>query len=171
MLLTTNLAAGLAASRTNSESRTSRPTVPTVAQHQQFLRSLNLHAACLLLSVPNLSGEDRQFLHDIRRSEGRYGMRAIERLMLLSARSLRKAHRIQLGEMIREMSEPATSDPADLYVADMAETEMQSAFDLSVKRFRQFPTRANQEAALKDGREQIAATETVMESIAAFPVQ
>lgn len=173
MLTNQNVAGRLASTREQPEGRLSPSRISTergqlVQRREQFRRVMMLHAGCLLLSVPNLTPDERQFLYDIRREEARTCMTGIPyRLVELTARSTNRTHREQLGKMLASEGNGATMD---LYAADVSETRAQGEFDIAVKKFRQFPSAINREEALRIGREQIAATEEVMQSIAAFKV-
>jgi hypothetical protein len=112
------------------------------------------HASCLLMSVPDLSDSERQFLYDIRRQEGRFPTQSWARLLALTGRSRRVEHRSQLGRLFDRSDLPAAALIA-LKAAALFETEKQGPGDVWIQRLIAEPTPENRDkcsAALRGHR-------------------
>lgn len=159
-MLTMNVSRSLAGSRTNRDDAAERERVSLES-------AIVSHASCLLLSVPDLSTSDRQFLYDIRRREARFPIQSWARLAAITRRSLRPAHRAQMHELFKR-AEVQPCALTDLIEASLAETEAQAIGDVAVQRFLFDRTAANQreaKASMLGHRECIDALVTMIERI------
>lgn len=156
--------ARLAVSRTGSEP----PQRPFSTR--TLIDDLATVASCLLLTVPSLSPAERQFLYDIRRDEARFPTRAIQRLMELSRRSSRPAHREKISEVIRKHSLPL-DESLDVVAASIAETRAQGEADVAVHVFLHDRSPANRERAETALTEHCATMRTLLDVVKATAVR
>jgi hypothetical protein len=130
-MITRSTSAMLAPSRTNHAAHRA-PVRP--ASTRNLIDDLMTVARCLLVSVQDLSKSDRQFLYDMLRDDGRFPVTGLRRLLELSRRSGRKAHREKMPELLRAYCIP-DDDSMDIVAASIAETQAQGAGDVTVHRF------------------------------------
>lgn len=101
---------------------------------ESFEAGLALVARRLLFSAVGLSDGDRQFLHDVTRSEARFPMRALQRLVAISRRSVQPDDREALPELIRR---EILGDESAMTVAAAFdfETSAQGEADMAQRRY------------------------------------
>ncbi|HVX40316.1 MAG TPA: hypothetical protein VHB25_12155 [Gemmatimonadaceae bacterium] len=134
-----------------------------------FVRDLQQVARNLLVSVLGMSNGERQFLHDVARGEGRYQMKALQRLVALSRRSLRPEHREALAEVVRRESLVDVESVRDIALAFDLETTAQAAADPAQRQFERFPSRATQDRVREALTTQLYATRAALDAVEAFP--
>lgn len=120
-------------------SRTMRAAPPTRYQSERVslaatigFRTAIAKAAGAALDIPLLSAADRQLLHDLRRDEGRYQFRAVDRLLDLLAKHPSEAVSMEFAvdiraALVRRRTRARRVD--DLYPAVAEETAAQGEAD------------------------------------------
>jgi len=118
---------------------------------ERFKRGVILIARQLYFSCPAIDEQDRRFLSDVAREEGRYQLKAIQRLARISRESVNPAHRQALTGLIQEFSGASdVVDPAiDLGIAFDRETTINGECNNAQRAFERFPTPANQQRVVE----------------------
>lgn len=130
-------------------------TLTEVQLAEALHADLSYIARRLLFSGVALSESDRDFLADIGRSEIRYKMMALTRLILLSRRAPAVDDQLALSERVRSLclsAAPCANGAVhvtDVFHAAHEETLTQGEADVAVHRFERFPDRATKETALQ----------------------
>lgn len=145
------------------------PNAAVVAE-SRFTGELGEFAHQLLRALPDdATTQDRQFLKDVARGEGRYKLVTLRRLSALSRRSANPAHREALAEIIR--ADTLAGERAEVSIEELfsEETRAQSECDLEQLQFAAHPkcptTRQRLTIAL---RRQLALTRRLLDGIAAL---
>lgn len=99
--------------------------------HGSFATALRDFSRELERDVPDASPQDRQFLQDIRRGEGRYKLVTLRRLAALSRRSTNVAHHEALAEIIRADTLAGEKPAASIAELFTEETLAQGECDLA----------------------------------------
>ena len=148
----------VAAGRTSSEAQ----------QQDAFMRDFQSIARKLYLSCPSASTDDKQFLQDVMR--GRYGFKALERLLRIGQQSYRPEHRALVAQCAERWSNPSGELTPTVYSAFSDETRAQGEADLAQHEFEIFPTRASRESVLEKLGHQLAATRRAIQAVVAMKV-
>jgi hypothetical protein len=171
-----NNASGLATARTEAKPRSPRRESKTrtlatrlrAADTATFTADLRTVARQLYFSTPSASQADRQFLQDVARDDVRVQLKQLQRLIAIAAESTRPEHRLALSELVRRHCD-VQRECLDVVIASDHETEVQGAFDSSIRTFERHRTRAAKERALEHGRRHYAALRALLDSIEATP--
>jgi len=156
-MITNFEAAGLATHRTNPSTQA------------RLDAALVTHASCLLLSVPDLSKDERQFLYDIRRQEGRIATKGWARLLDLTVRSHRASHRRQLGRIF-DRTELQPEVYAGVWAASLRETERQGTADIAMQELLSDPSATAREKAVMAHKGHRAALDQLITELERLPV-
>jgi hypothetical protein len=154
----------VAAGRANAE-RTS----PAHAE-RTFVDEIQLIARQLLFSTARATDEEKQFLRDVARQEGRYPLRALERLTEIAKKSGRPEHREALSRFIRERSTPATAANVSVAAIFDVETVANGDADLAQRIFERTPTRTNAERVIEKLHAQEIASREAIDAIRRAPL-
>lgn len=134
-------------------------------QHDAFMHDVQSVARQLYLSTPDASADDRMFLQDVAR--GRYGFRALERMIRIGQASRRPEHRAAVIELAERWSNPAGELPRSLYEAFNEETLVNGEADMDQRAFEHYPTRASRERVLASLSRQVTATRRAIRAVMA----
>lgn len=121
------------------------------ARGEAFLATLQFIARRLLFSVLGLTDDERQFLHDVARSEHRYRMIALQRLMAIAARSVKPEDREALAEVVRAWCLAGVPAVTDIRLAGDLETRAQGEHDVAWRAFEVSPSLVTCERAIETG--------------------
>jgi hypothetical protein len=141
----------------------------TTITRETLEQAIMTHARCLLISVPDLSTNERQFLYDICRREGRFPTQQWARLLELTGRSRREDHRAQLGRLFNRSDLPVAALVA-VKAAALTETERQGPGDVSVQQLLNEPTTKNRDATSRALRAHRAALDALIVEVDRMPV-
>lgn len=149
--------------------RTSAHTATRFISTRGLIDDLMTVSRCLLLSVPDLTKGDRQFLYDVMRDEARFPVRGLQRLLDISRRSARPAHREKMAELLRTYCIPA-DESMDVVAASIAETQAQGQGDVAVHVFLFDRTAAHRAEALDRMSEHMACVRRLLDVVGVTPV-
>ena len=134
-------------------------------QREQAIQdAIRVMAGRFLLSVPDLSDAERQYLTDIRRTDPRYKHLNIVRLIELSNRSKSASDRVHFQELVRAHTYSEAPVP-DVITASNRETESNGPCDVAIRDFEQHPTHETKERAVSATREQLDATRELLDAV------
>lgn len=135
-------------------------------------RDAVVNAAKAALQAPDITEQDRQMLYDLRRDEGRYQFRTIDRLFDLLAKLPSEAPAM---ELVVEVRSTIARRRTHKRVADVdrdyaEETAAGAEFDVAQARALRLPTRDNVIAATKAGSRQMAGIARFLDDLTVMPI-
>lgn len=135
-------------------------------------RAAVVNAAKAALQAPDITEQDRQLMYDIRRDEGRYAFRAIDRMFDLLAKLPSEAPAMELVVEIRSTisRRRAHKRVADVDVTYAEETAAQAEADVAQARALRFPSAENIGRARAACSKHIAGITRFMDDLTAMPV-
>lgn len=145
------------------------PNAAVVAE-SRFTGALGEFAHQLLRALPeDTTTQDRQFLKDVARGEGRYKLVTLRRLSTLSRRSSDPAHREALAEIIR--ADTLAGETTDVSIEELfdEETQAQAECDREQLKFARNPTcPTKRQRLIQAAHRQLALTRRLLDRVAAL---
>lgn len=136
--------------------------------HEAFAHEVQTLARQLYLSCPAASDDDKDFLKDVIR--GRYGFKALARLLRIGRQSYRPEHRALVAQLAERWSNPSGELPPTVYTAFSEETRAQGDADLAQHEFEIFPSLASRDSVLDKLGHQLVATRRAIQAVVAMKV-
>lgn len=146
------------------------PLVPANARtdsEDTFADGLATVARRILFGARDLSSAEREFLHDLTRSEERYPMKSLRRLLALSAKCAKPEDAEAFPEFLRTLIVTQRNERLSAMTAFEQETESQGQTDIAQFAFAKNPCRSNKERVLDALRAQLARTRKAIDAVLA----